>query len=705
MSKHSSQGILSPTLLPPLFLGWMAFAIIIGPWALNPQSVSWLMHRDPMQHYLGWVFYRHAPWDFPIGLNPDFGMDISTAIVFSDSIPLFAIFFKALNPFLTEPFQYFGIWLLSCFVLQALMSWILVGLFTNSKWIQFFACGIFVFSPPMMYRLGWHMSLMAHFLILAALYLNFRPSQKRRIFYWSVLLALAVLIHFYLLAMVLGLWVANILDQLLIQKHLDLRVLIKELVVSLSLLALVCWQAGYFVVSSESAQAIGYGISQVNLLGLFDPMGWSYLFKWIPSTTGIYEGFVFFGGGAIIVLLFAIPGILKKSSHLSASLWNHFFLVVMLLCMWAFSLTNTVKIGSLIYSFPISDSLLDFASILRASSRIFWVVFYVLMLTIICLVIRTYSRKVAIAILAFGFFIQVFDSSAGWWPIRQFLHRESKEIVEPVLKDPFWGVAAKHYQKVVLKPPLDMPPPEWIWGHFAQYAAANRMKTNSVFLSRPDMRKIKESSVAYKQSLDRYEFDPKTLYILQDENAIALLPRLKSEDLIARIDGFNVLAPGWRICKECPQSHAVLQLKDLIKQVETNQNIDFSKNGEGKLLLTSGWFIPEEWGVWAEDEKATLLLPLPAAGAKSIQLEARAFVVPQHPVQTVSIWANGVFIKKVELTKGDQNLIDIPIPAKSLIPGYVSLEFEFLNRARPRDLGYNQDDRYLSMALVSARFK
>jgi len=149
----------------------------------------------------------------------------------------------------------------------------------------------------------------------------------------------------------------------------------------------------------------------------------------------------------------------------------------------------------------------------------------------------------------------------------------------------------------------------------------------------------------------------------------------------------------------------VLQLSDLIKRVEINQNIDFSINGAGKLLLTSGWFIPEEWGVWAEDEKATLLLPLPVSGAKSVQLEARAFIVPKHPVQTVAIWANGVFIKKVELTKGDQNLIDIPIPAKSLIPGYVSLEFEFLSRARPRDLGYNQDDRYLSMALVSARFR
>jgi hypothetical protein len=149
----------------------------------------------------------------------------------------------------------------------------------------------------------------------------------------------------------------------------------------------------------------------------------------------------------------------------------------------------------------------------------------------------------------------------------------------------------------------------------------------------------------------------------------------------------------------------VLQLSDLIKPVVINESINFSKNGTGKLLLTSGWFIPEDWGVWAEDEKATVLLPIPASGAKSIQLEARAFVVPKHPVQTVSIWANGVFIKKVELTKGDQNLIDIPIPAKSLIPGYVSLEFEFLSRARPRDLGYNQDDRYLSMALVSARFR
>ena len=54
MSQHSSRQSFGFSLLLPLLLGFAAFAIIIGPWALDPQSVSWLMHRDPMQHYLGW---------------------------------------------------------------------------------------------------------------------------------------------------------------------------------------------------------------------------------------------------------------------------------------------------------------------------------------------------------------------------------------------------------------------------------------------------------------------------------------------------------------------------------------------------------------------------------------------------------------------------------------------------------------------------
>ena len=104
--------------LAPIVLGVLVFALVVGPGTLNPTNEHWLLvGNDVTQHYLGWVFFRHGPWSFPIGLNPANGLEFSSSIVFSDSIPLLAFVFKFLSPILPEPFQYMGIWLLMCFVL------------------------------------------------------------------------------------------------------------------------------------------------------------------------------------------------------------------------------------------------------------------------------------------------------------------------------------------------------------------------------------------------------------------------------------------------------------------------------------------------------------------------------------------------------------------------------------------------------------
>ena len=159
----------------PLLFGSVFFYLIVGFGPLNPENLSWIFGRfDPPQHYLGWVFYRYAPWTFPIGLSPNFGMDISSSIVYTDSLPLMAIFFKLLSPILPQVFQYFGIWLLVCFLLQAWFSWKIISLISNNFWIIFFGTGLLSFSPPMFWRIytpsGTQASLVAHFLILAALF-------------------------------------------------------------------------------------------------------------------------------------------------------------------------------------------------------------------------------------------------------------------------------------------------------------------------------------------------------------------------------------------------------------------------------------------------------------------------------------------------------------------------------------------------------
>ena len=85
-----------------VFLGCIAFFSIVGPRALYPTNIGWLGHGDRAQHYLGWAFFRNADWSFPIGANLDYGLDIGSAIIFSDSNPLLAFLFKPLSGLFTR---------------------------------------------------------------------------------------------------------------------------------------------------------------------------------------------------------------------------------------------------------------------------------------------------------------------------------------------------------------------------------------------------------------------------------------------------------------------------------------------------------------------------------------------------------------------------------------------------------------------------
>ena len=79
----------------PVVMGFMAFWAVCGFKILNPTYFGWLAaNDDPFQHLIGWLFFKDSPWSFPLGLNPNFGLSISSSIVYSDSIPLFAFLFK-----------------------------------------------------------------------------------------------------------------------------------------------------------------------------------------------------------------------------------------------------------------------------------------------------------------------------------------------------------------------------------------------------------------------------------------------------------------------------------------------------------------------------------------------------------------------------------------------------------------------------------
>ena len=463
----------------PLLLGLGFFILVVGFGVLNPRNVGWLLADfDMTLEYLGWAFYRYSPWTFPIGMNPNFGLDISSSIIFSNSLPIFAPIFKVFNPLLGEPFQFWGIWILLCFLLQAGMAWKLIGLMTSNNLLRFFASGLLAFSPPMLFQIGFHNSTVGHFPILAALYLIFRPQQTHRLWWWTLLLPCTLLIHPYTFAMILALWIADLLDRLFIEYEMSIKQVAKEVLLVLSTTILLAWQMGYFM--SVSPGETGFGTYRMNLLALFDSSGfdsqnWSYLFS-LPQVRAKnnYEGFSYLGLGMILILLLALPVAAKHLGQIKQLARRFIFVLLCLLSLTVFALSNQIAIGSWSFTVPLSPTLFSIASILRASGRMFWPVIYFISLASIYYLIKGYSKNLAIGILVVCLVIQVADTSNGWLPIRHKINHPLTQLESP-LADPFWGSAAKHYKKVVRVPVWNE---QAVWEKFAGYAAQYHLGTN-----------------------------------------------------------------------------------------------------------------------------------------------------------------------------------------------------------------------------------
>src|SRR3954462_10516515 len=97
------------------------FHLAYGLQLLPPTNISWMLTvlHDWGAHYTGRSFFRQEPWHFPLGAIHNYFYPVGTNVGMTDSIPLFALFFKLFSPLLPEDFQYFGIWLFLCHLLTA----------------------------------------------------------------------------------------------------------------------------------------------------------------------------------------------------------------------------------------------------------------------------------------------------------------------------------------------------------------------------------------------------------------------------------------------------------------------------------------------------------------------------------------------------------------------------------------------------------
>jgi len=144
--------------------------------------------------------------------------------------------------------------------------------------------------------------------------------------------------------------------------------------------------------------------------------------------------------------------------------------------------------------------------------------------------------------------------------------------------------------------------------------------------------------------------------------------------------------------------------------IEVNHQIEFSKNKSGVVYLRNvadlpdrGWAHPEVWGVWLNGYEGKIAIPLPTfPSANFIELNLRPFIASSIQDQDVTI-SVGKEKQSYRITYPITK-IKIPIDAKFPWKEDLVIKFQVREPKSPKELGIGNDDRPLSVGLISATF-
>jgi hypothetical protein len=536
-----------------ILLGGVVFCAMYGTRILDPTFFEWTMRGDAAQTFIGWHFFRHEPWTFPLGKISSYLYPQGTSIVYTGSTPLIVIFLKLFSPVLSPVFQYHGIWLLSCYLLQGYFAILLAGHITRNFTIRLLLTLFFLLPPTILHRAGEHKDLCAHWLITASLYLYFQRDNLISRLQWIALLSISSAIQFYLLAMAFVIFLGYRLRLLLSDfNHRSLLATLQSFTLTSATVLLTMWSVGYFIIKPSNASAWGWGWYSMNLLAPLNPAPFDKFafFQPVKLVASKYEGFNYFGLGLILLIAIAMYEAFHYRKSLCENLKKPFVLPlvlisVLLLCI---SVSNTVTIGDFKVIIPIPKFLEKLAQIVRASGRMFWPVTYILTIGSVALLHRLHKTSRMIMLLSLLVGIQVIDLypvysninfQKGYFPLN-FGFPLEKSSYHLLKSQTIWQELMKGIEHIVFVPPDENHQEDYL--PFA-WLAANYQKTlNTGYVARFDSQARNDyiDNMMHKISNEEFEFNEDSLYIIREQE-IAEGLRLPSSMELSRIDGYYVV--------------------------------------------------------------------------------------------------------------------------------------------------------------------
>lgn len=509
------------------------FAMYVGVNVLDFKRVGWLMIGDPGQSWSGWNFFRNTPLlQWPLGLNYNYGMGVGGSVVYTDSIPVMAFIFKPFSDFLPARFQYHGLWMYLCFLLQTFCAFLVLRKLTKDEIFSGVGACFFCIAPIFLNRAGGHFALGAQWLILFGFYLYIHKSFcfKR----WSFLLILSTMVHAYLLVMVYMIFAFDILNKLL-----SSRISLKKSVacfISYSVIIFITMQAtGYFVIKGSDPYP-GFGFLNMDLAGWFNPgdQRYSHLLLSHGNQQSNFEGINFLGVGIISLLVFAlVDAIYRKNIRFKKALTSP----VLYFCIFLAAISITYRVnfyGVNLIQIPMNDFLLKIGGIFRSSGRFFWPVTMIVMLIVLIYSSKASPRSAYVLIPIL--FISVADESNFFKAVRDIY--TGKPYSSQMLSKE-WEVISQGKDTIITTDYDEFSLSHWL--PFAEFASSEKMKLNFGYFARADKTAIENN----KKYIDKIKTEgtlrDNEIYVATSEDWLKKPISTYGDKLkIKKIDGYFV---------------------------------------------------------------------------------------------------------------------------------------------------------------------
>ena len=683
-----------------LLISFFFLVNVVGIENISFSNTKWLHSLETSTHQIGWFFFKNDVWRFPLGSNPNYGISLGNCIVFSDSIPLLAIFFKLIKPFISENFQYFSFWYFLCFYFQLFFSFKILKKFTNSEIYSFIGSLFFLIAPIFLYRVTFHAALSGQWILLLTLFLGLNYNVEQKKISWICLIIFSALINFYFTAMIVATYSFLRLFNLKFDKQSFYK-LIRDAAIIAPLLITVLYVVGYFEIRMVDTLTVGFAYHKLNILSIFDPVNtysWSWFLPDIKLSEGEeIEGFNYLGLGQIIMITFSTFLFFNKNyKDQLLSIKNNkqikaFIIISLFLTLWA--LSNKISIGSYTLEIPINKYIFGALSIVKSTGRLFWMVNYLLVILSIIIIFKCFDKKKSFLIVALFFIIQIVDISSGLKNYIRFITPFSETTD---LKDPLWKDLTN--KNKILKTTYFIN-----WSKLQTRSSFfiekhNIKKTNIVALGKMNRKAAAEARYEEYDNFKNEIVSANTIYLIDDLGHLRHLKHIFSDQAVGFFYRDDIWAMVLNEKERMNDSdiQAFDEIKPKLLTMNQKQNMFFEDKDNFYGLGWSHNF--KKPGIWSDGYNSTLLFMVDKT-EDDLQLEiyCNPYITQKNNTLEFDIYVNDSFNKNMKLTNKQGEKFEILIKKDSIKNNEIKIDFEFKNPIAPYEVLESPDSRKLGM--------